>query len=59
MVTQKFSFPILTHPGGISTSGDRGNGRQPLDIIENNAESAGLNGLFCGDYRINKGFAGY
>jgi hypothetical protein len=59
MVTKKFSFPILTHPGGNSTSGDRGNGGQPLDIIENNAESAGLNGLFCGDYSINKGFAGY
>ncbi|GBF55253.1 hypothetical protein N0824_03131 [Microcystis sp. 0824] len=38
MVTQKFSFPILTHPGGISTSGDRGNGGQPFDIIENNAD---------------------
>ncbi|MCZ8188505.1 MAG: hypothetical protein O9326_01775 [Microcystis sp. LE19-338.1B] len=38
MVTQKFFFPILTHPGGISTSGDRGNGRQPLAIIENNAD---------------------
>ncbi|MCA2666187.1 MAG: hypothetical protein IM486_20445 [Microcystis sp. M114S2] len=38
MVTQKFSFPILTHPGGNSTSGDRGNGRQPFDIIENNAD---------------------
>ncbi|MCA2814417.1 MAG: hypothetical protein IM477_18570 [Microcystis sp. M090S1] len=37
MVTKKFSFPILTHPGGISTSGDRGKGRQPLAIIENNA----------------------
>jgi hypothetical protein len=59
MVTQKFFFPILTHPGGISTSGDRGKGRQPLAIIENNAENEGLNGLFCGDYRINKGFAGY